>query len=56
MTLNQFGMGRIIDSFEDRAAIQEDLGRLEKWTNRNFVEFCKDKCLMLHLGRNNPLP
>lgn len=55
MKLNWFGVGRTVDTFEGRAAIQRDLGRLEEWTNRNFIEFCKDKCLMLHLRRYNPL-
>lgn len=29
---------------EDRAAIQRDLGRLEKWPVRKSMKFGKDKC------------
>ncbi|KAK4815444.1 hypothetical protein QYF61_002833 [Mycteria americana] len=28
---------------------------LEKWANRNLVQFSKGKCQTLHLGRNNPM-
>lgn len=39
---------------EGCAAIQRALNRVEKWADRNLVEFNKEKCKILHLGRNNP--
>lgn len=42
------------DTPGDHAAIQSDLNRLEKWTDRNLTQFSKRKCKVLHLGKNNP--
>lgn len=44
---------------EDRAAIQRDLGWLEKWPVRKSMKFGKDKCEKIqqgqHLGRKSLL-
>lgn len=32
----------------------EDLNRLEKWINWNFMKSDKDERKILHLGKNNP--
>ena len=56
-TLNKFAddakMGKVADATERCAAIQKDLSRLEKCTDRNFKKFTKERCKVLYLGRNN---
>jgi len=37
------------------AAIQEDLDKLEKWTDRALMKFKKGKDKYLHLAENNPI-
>lgn len=31
------------------------LHRLEEWADRSFIKFSKERCKILHLGRNDPL-
>jgi len=47
-------MGGVADTPKGSAAVQRDLDRLESWAQRNLMKFKKDKCKVLHLGRNNP--
>lgn len=44
----------VADTPEGLAAIQKDLDRLEKWAERNLMQFNKGKYKVLYLERNNP--
>lgn len=39
------------DTLEGRATLHEELHRLEEWASKNLVKFKKDKCKVLHLGK-----
>ncbi|PKU37967.1 rna-directed dna polymerase from mobile element jockey-like [Limosa lapponica baueri] len=47
-------LGGVADTPEGCAAPQRDPDRLESWAKRNLMKFNKDRCMVLHLGRNNP--
>ncbi|GAB0206125.1 mitochondrial enolase superfamily member 1 [Grus japonensis] len=47
-------LGGVADTPEGCAAIQKDLERLEKLSDRHFMRFNKGKCKVLHLRRNDP--
>ena len=43
----------VVDTPDGCAAIHKGINRLEKWADRNLMEFNKGKCKVLFLGRNN---
>ncbi|CAM4661769.1 unnamed protein product [Lepidochelys olivacea] len=52
---NDIKLGGVVSALEDRIKIQNDLDKLEKWSEVNRMKFNKDKCKVLHLRRNNQL-
>ena len=40
---------------EGHEATERDLNGLEQGADRNLIKFNKEKCKVLHLGRNNPM-
>ena len=48
-------LGRIINTLKDRNKIQNDLDRMEHWTENNKMKFNSDKYKVLHLRKRNQL-
>ncbi|KAK4817459.1 hypothetical protein QYF61_015614 [Mycteria americana] len=46
-------LGGVGDTLEGCGAVQRDLDKLEKWAERNIVQFNNEKGKVLHLGKNN---
>lgn len=46
-------LGGVADTPEGCAAIQHDMDRLLSCPEGNLMKFRKDKCRVLHPGRNN---
>ncbi|KAK4831874.1 hypothetical protein QYF61_019886 [Mycteria americana] len=58
-TLSKFAddtkVGGVADIPEGRASIKRDLDKLQKWADRNLMEFNKKNCKILRLRRKNAL-
>ena len=48
-------LGGVVDRPDGCAAVQKDLDRLEKWSDRNLMVFNKGKRKVLPLGRVSPM-
>lgn len=53
--VGNFEMGRAVDMLEDRAAVQRQLERLEKWDNKFLMKSNNDSCKVLCLRHTHPL-
>jgi len=42
------------DTLQGRAALQQDLDRLEGWSNKNLTKLSNDRYKVLHLEKDNP--
>ena len=47
-------LGDCVASTEGGEALQSAVEKREKWASTNHMKYNKNKCLILHLGRNNP--
>ena len=46
-------VGRIVESEEDRAALQNDINNLMNWSDKWQMQFNASKCKILHVGGKN---
>uniref|UniRef100_A0A670HPH4 Gypsy retrotransposon integrase-like protein 1 n=1 Tax=Podarcis muralis TaxID=64176 RepID=A0A670HPH4_PODMU len=46
-------LGGVANTPEDRITLQNDLDRLENWAKTNKMNFNREKCKVLHLGKKN---
>ena len=45
---------RRIKSHADRVILQEDLMKLQQWSQKWLLQFNENKCKVMHIGRRNP--
>ena len=45
---------RRIKSHADRVILQEDLLKLQEWSQKWLLQFNENKCKVMHIGRRNP--
>lgn len=46
-------LGDVANTKQDRDRIQKDLDKLQQWAETNRMVFNREKCKILHLGKNN---
>ena len=46
--------GQIITDKKDSEILQENINHLLEWSTKWGMEFNKDKCKIMHIGKNNP--
>lgn len=45
-------LGGIANTTEDRRSLQEDLDKMEYWAEINRMTFNREKCKVLHVGKD----
>ena len=43
-----------INDLDDTIILQNAIDNMFQWTQKWLLQFNKDKCKILHLGKNNP--
>jgi ribonuclease P/MRP protein subunit RPP40 len=46
-------MSKRVRNITDAEILREDLRKLDAWTNNWQMQFNKDKCVVMHVGRSN---